>query len=103
MPEFLIDLLPMMIVQSLLLIGIIPLARRVSRGWAWTWIVLALIPGIGALVFILLLMKALAVILARADLLSGNLGSSAADMVAQAPRRSPQSAAVWPRQERCAS
>jgi hypothetical protein len=75
MHDPLIDLIPMLVVQYLLLIGIIPLARRVSPRWAWAWIVVSLIPGVGAMVFMVLIMKALAAILERIDLLSRSLGT----------------------------
>jgi hypothetical protein len=65
----------MMTVQYLLLIGLIPLARRVSPGWAWAWIVATPIPVVGAMGFMFLTMKALAVILERIDLLSEKVGT----------------------------
>jgi len=65
----------MMIIQCLLLIGVIPLARRVSPAWAWTWIVATLIPVVGAMIFMFPMMKALAVILERIDLLSEKVGA----------------------------
>ena len=70
MLEPLIDLVPMMVVQYLLLIGAIPLARRVSPRRAWAWIVLMLIPFVGTFPFMILIVKALAVILERIDMLS---------------------------------
>ena len=70
MQELLIQLIPMMVIQCLLLIGVVPLARKVSPGWAWTWIVATFIPVVGAMMFMFLMMKGLAVILERIDLLS---------------------------------
>jgi hypothetical protein len=75
MQEFLIQLIPLMVIQCLLVIGIIPLARKVSPGWAWAWIVATFIPLVGAMMFMFLMMKALAVILERIDLLSATVGS----------------------------
>jgi hypothetical protein len=70
MYEILKELLPTMAVQYLLLIGAIPLARRVSPRRAWAWIVLMLIPFVGTFPFMILIVKALAVILQRIDVLS---------------------------------
>jgi hypothetical protein len=75
MQEFLIQLIPLMTIQCLLLVGVIPLARKVSPGWAWAWIVAALIPLVGGMMFMFLMMKALAVILERIDVLSAAAGS----------------------------
>jgi hypothetical protein len=75
MQDLIVQLIPMMIVQCLLLIGVVPLARRVSPGWSWAWIVATLIPVVGYLIFVFLMMKALAVILERIDLLSEKLGA----------------------------
>jgi len=67
MLELLISLVPTMVIQGLLLVAIIPLARRLSpRGW-WRWLVLALVPAVGAVAFMLLMMKALGTILERID------------------------------------
>jgi hypothetical protein len=65
MQELLIQLIPMMAIQCLLLIAVVPLARKVSPGWAWAWIVATLIPFVGAMMFMFLMMKTLAVILER--------------------------------------
>jgi hypothetical protein len=75
MQQVLLQLLPTLIIQCLLLIGIVPLARRVSPGGAWGWIVASLIPVLGYMVFMFLVMKALAVILERINLLSEKLGA----------------------------
>ena len=64
------DLIPMMIVQYVLLIGSLPLARRVRPGRAWAWIVAILIPAVGWFALMALIFKACAVILERIDLLS---------------------------------
>lgn len=87
MPEFVIQLIPLMNIQGLLLIGVIPLARKVSPGGAWAWIVAALLPLVGGMVFMFLMMNAMAVILDRLDLLSGS--GAAAYRQAATARRSP--------------
>jgi hypothetical protein len=63
------DLIPMMIVQYVLLIGGIPLARRVSPSRPWAWIVAILIPAVGWFALMALIVKAFAVILERIDLM----------------------------------
>ena len=65
----------MTVVQYLMLIGVVPLARKASPRRAWAWIVDALIPLVGSMMFMFLMMKALAVILERIDLLSATVGS----------------------------
>ena len=73
--DFVIELIPMTVVQDLMLIGVIPLARKASPRRAWAWIVAALFPLVGTMTFMFLMMKALAVILERIDLLSASVGS----------------------------
>jgi hypothetical protein len=73
--DFVIELIPMMVVQYLMLTGVVPLARKASPRRAWAWIVAALIPLVGGMMFIFLMMKALAVILERIDSLSAMVGS----------------------------
>ncbi len=73
--DFVIELIPLTVVQYLMLIGVVPLARKASPRWAWAWIVAALIPLLGGMMFMFLMMKALAVILDRIDLLSAAVGS----------------------------
>ena len=75
MGDFLIQLIPTMTIQALLLIGVVPLSRKVRSGSSWVWIVATLIPVVGLLVFTFLMMKALAVILEKLDLLSEKVGS----------------------------
>ena len=70
MYELFTQILPTIMVQYLLLIGAIPLARRVSPRWAWAWIVPMLIPFIGTFPLLILVVKALAVILERIDSLA---------------------------------
>jgi hypothetical protein len=67
MQEFVIQLIPLTVVQCLMLIGLIPLARKVSPRWALAWIVAALVPIVGGITFTFLTMKALAVILERLE------------------------------------
>jgi hypothetical protein len=76
--DFVIELIPLTVFQYLMLIGVVPLARKVSPRRAWTCIVVALIPLVGGLMFPFLMMKALAVILERIDLLSAAVGSQPA-------------------------
>jgi hypothetical protein len=87
MQELLIQLIPMMAIQCLLLIGVVPLARKVSPGWAWAWIVATLIPFVGAMMFMFLMMKTLAVILERIDLLSATVGSQSSRKTDQISHR----------------
>ena len=69
------QLIPLTVIQCLLVSAMIPLARKVSPGWAWPWIAVTLIPLVGAMMFMFLIMKALAVILERIDLLSATVES----------------------------
>ena len=84
--DFVIELIPMTVVQYLMLIGVVPLARKVSPRRAWAWIVAASIPLVGGMMFMFLMMKALAVILERIDLLSAtpeNQPSSRTDQISR--------------------
>ena len=46
--DFVIELIPMTVVQYLMPIGVVPLARKASPRRAWAWIVAALIPLVEA-------------------------------------------------------
>jgi hypothetical protein len=74
MSDLLIQLVPTMIIQGLMLFGVVPLATRISRGGAWIWIVLTFIPVVGLLTFPILFMRAQAVMLEKIDLLSEKVG-----------------------------
>jgi hypothetical protein len=69
MLEFAIQFLPMELIQLVFLLGVVPLARRVSPKYAIAWIICSLIPIFGIAVFSALFVKALLAILDRLDAL----------------------------------
>ncbi len=70
MPDFVIQLIPMLVIQVLLLFGVVPLARRVSPKLTPIWIICSLIPFLGIFTFYVLAVKALVVILDRLEKLT---------------------------------
>lgn len=67
MPDFVIQLLPMVVIQLLLLIGIVPLARRVSPNRVAVWVICSLIPVFGVFAFYFLIVRVLVAILDRLE------------------------------------
>lgn len=67
MTELIIQLVPMMLIQALMLFGVVPLARRVSRKWLALWVICALIPLVGSFTFFILCVKVLVAILDRLE------------------------------------
>jgi hypothetical protein len=65
MSDFLVQLVPMMVMQVIMLFGIVPLARRVSPNRLALWIICSLIPLVGWLTFFFLFVRVLVVILDR--------------------------------------
>jgi hypothetical protein len=53
-----------MLLQSLLLFGVVPLASKM-RAHVWLWVILSLIPGIGAMMLPVLVARGLAALLGR--------------------------------------
>lgn len=67
MSDFLIQLVPMMLIQLVMLFGVVPLARRVSPRLAIVWIICSLIPFLGVLTFFFLVVRVLVAILDRLE------------------------------------
>jgi hypothetical protein len=70
MQEFLVQAVPLMIFQAAFLFVIVPLSRRVSPNYYVWWIFFAIVPAFGALTYVVLFGKALAVILDRLERLA---------------------------------
>lgn len=49
--EFVIQYVPLMTIQALLLFGVVPLARRVSPNWVALWVICSLVPWVGFFTF----------------------------------------------------
>jgi hypothetical protein len=64
--DFLLQLVPLVIVQCLLLFAIVPLATASSKR-AWAWIVFAIIPILGGFAYPILLGRGIAAVLRRLD------------------------------------
>jgi hypothetical protein len=67
--DILIQLVPLMLMQAVALFAVVPLAIRSSK-YAWAWIVFAIVPGLGAFAFPLLLGRGVATLLGRVEELS---------------------------------
>ncbi|SJZ55612.1 hypothetical protein SAMN02745126_01607 [Enhydrobacter aerosaccus] len=70
--DVLIQLVPLMLIQLVLLFAVVPLALKASRR-AWAWIVFAVIPIFGLLAIPILVARALAGLIGRVDALSSQL------------------------------
>ena len=67
MSEIVLQLVPMMLIQLILLFGVVPLARRVSPKWVALWVVCSLVPIIGIFTFYFFVVRVLVAILDRLD------------------------------------
>jgi hypothetical protein len=67
MSDFVVQLVPMMLIQVILLFGVVPLARRVSPNLAVVWIICSLIPVLGVFTFYFLVVRVLVAILDRLE------------------------------------
>lgn len=72
--EFLIQLIPLFVVQVLLLFAIIPLASK-SGGNARIWVVFSLIPLTGGFAFPILLGRSIAALIERVEALSSTIAT----------------------------
>ena len=65
---FIVQLLPLVLMQAVLLFAVVPLAMR-SGKMTWLWVLFALVPGFGVLAFPLLLGRGVAALLGRTEAL----------------------------------
>jgi hypothetical protein len=70
MEELFVQAVPLIIFQAAFLFVIVPLSRRVSPNHYGWWIIFAIVPAFGALAYVVLFGKALAVILDKLDRLA---------------------------------
>lgn len=69
MSDLMIQLIPMELIQLLLLLAIIPLARRLSPKLAVVWIICSLFPIFGVVTFYVLVVRMLAALWDRLETL----------------------------------
>lgn len=70
--DFLVQLLPLLLMQGMLLFAVVPLASKSSRS-AWIWVLFSLIPFLGTFAFPILLGRSVAVLLGRVEALSSKI------------------------------